>query len=249
MGFASVGMPAMVAAVASGPWLRGLVFAHSVGYRLPLRRRCPTCGVVAVPVALRGVLAAAPIDGQCHFCGASVGAVAGTVEWIAAAVLVVLGLVAPSGWVLAAWSWTALLGIALVYVDFAVLRLPDALTVAAGLGSFALLGVAAVATEGFGTLWRALAGGVGLGALYLLPILSRAMGMGRGDGVLAVVVGINVGWLGLDALVTATLATAVIAVVYTVAKLIGRRLRPSDHVAVGPFILLGAVVAIVRHAA
>jgi leader peptidase (prepilin peptidase)/N-methyltransferase len=246
--FADIAVPAMAVAVASGPWVRGLVFAHSVAYSEPLRQRCPTCGVVVVVVALRGVLAAAPVDGHCYFCGASVGEAAGSVEWIAAAALLALALAAPSGWVLAAWSWTALLGIALAHVDFAVLRLPDALTVAAGLGSVALFGAAAVANDSVGSLWRALAGGLGLGALYLLPILSRAMGMGRGDGMLAVVVGINVGWLGFDALVTATLATAGIAVVYTAAKLVARRVRPTDHVAVGPFILLGALVAIVRHA-
>ncbi|GIJ62184.1 type 4 prepilin-like proteins leader peptide-processing enzyme [Virgisporangium aurantiacum] len=248
MDFPDIGVPAMAVAVASGPWLRGLVFAHSVAYRHPLRRRCPTCGVVAVRVAGRGVLAAAPVDGRCHLCGVPLGRPVGTVEGTAAAVLVVLALVAPSGWVLAAWSWTALLGIALAYVDLAVLRLPDALTVAAGLGSLALLGVAAVATDSPGRWWQALAGGLGLGVLYSIPILSRAMGMGRGDRMLAVVVGINVGWLGLAALVTATVATAAIAAVYTVAKLVGRQLRLTDHVPVGPFILIGGLVAIVRHA-
>lgn len=249
MVLADVGMMATALGMASGPWLRGLVFAHSVAYREPLRRRCPTCGVVAVVVAVRGVLAAAPVDGHCYLCEAPVGRAAGSVEWIATAVTVALALVAPSGWVLAAWSWTALLGIALAHIDLAVLRLPDVLTVAAGLGSLALLGAAAIATDNFGSLWQALAGGLGLGALYLLPILSKTLGMGRGDGMLAVVVGVNVGWLGLDALVTATVVTAALAVVYTVAKLIRRQLRPTEHVAVGPFILLGALVAIVQHAA
>jgi leader peptidase (prepilin peptidase)/N-methyltransferase len=73
------------------------------------------------------------------------------------------------------------------------------------------------------------------------------MGMGRGDGMLAVVVGINVGWLGLDALVTSTLATAAIAAVSTLAMLATGRIRRGDQVSVGPFILLGALAAILRH--
>jgi leader peptidase (prepilin peptidase)/N-methyltransferase len=136
----------------------------------------------------------------------------------------------------------------MAFIDVAVLRLPDALTVAAGVGSLCALGVAAVATDSPGNLWRALAGGLGLGVVYALPILSNTMGMGRGDGMLAVVVGLNVGWLGLDALVTATLATAVIALLYTAAMLLAGRVRRTTHIPVGPFILLGALIAVVRHA-
>lgn len=242
-----VGIAAAAIGFASGAWLRGLVFAHSVGYRQALRRRCRVCGAAVAQVA-GGLLVAAPVDGRCPLCRSPVGPTPGGVELVGVAVLASLAWAASSGWVLAAWSWTALLGIALAFIDVAVLRLPDALTLVAGVGSLGLLSVAAVVTHSPGNVWQALAGGVGLGAVYAVAVLSRTVGMGRGDAMLAVVVGLNVGWLGLGALVTATLATAVIALLYTVAMLLAGRVRWTTHVPVGPFILLGALVAVLRHA-
>ncbi|GAA1026330.1 hypothetical protein GCM10009557_03650 [Virgisporangium ochraceum] len=131
----------------SGPWLGGLVVAHSVAYRQPLRQHCPVCGVVTVDVTRGGVLAAAPPDARCRQCRSPTGPAPGLLEVVAAAVLCLLAVATPSVWVLAAWSWTALLGIALAFIDVAVLRLPDVLTIAAGLGSLGLPGVAAVATD------------------------------------------------------------------------------------------------------
>ncbi|GAA1033205.1 hypothetical protein GCM10009557_34220 [Virgisporangium ochraceum] len=218
-----------------------------MAYRRPLRQDCAVCGAAMVNVTHGGLLAAVPPDGRCCLCRTPIGPTPGLLEAGAAVVLCLLVPATPSAWVLAAWSWTALLGIALAFVDVAVLRLPDILTVVAGLGSFVLLGAAAVAAGRPGILWQVLAGGVGLGALYLVPIMSKTMSMGRGDGMLAVVVGLNVGWLGFAALVTATMATALIAVAYTVVMLMGRRIGPADHVPVGPFIMLGALVAVIQH--
>ncbi|GAA1025664.1 hypothetical protein GCM10009557_00460 [Virgisporangium ochraceum] len=246
MTIADAGIFAAALALVTGPWLRGLIFAHSVAYRQPLRRRCPACGAIAVG-ARAGLLIAAPLDGRCPLCRSPLGPTPGVVELTCAAVLVGIAVAAPSGWVLAAWTWTALLAVALAFVDVAVMRLPDTLTVTACVGSLGLLGIAAIATGSAFHLGRAIVGGVGLGALYLVPILWSAMGMGRGDGMLAVVVGMNVGWLGLDALVTSTLATAAIAAACTLTMLASGRVRRGDHVAVGPFILLGALAAIHWH--
>lgn len=213
----------------SGPWLRGLIVAHSVGYGQPPRRRCPFCC---------GLLAAVLFDGRCWLCRSALGPSPGSVELIAGTVLAALAYAAPTGWVWVAWAWTALLGVALAFVDVAVLRLPDPLTVAAGAGSLALFAGPA------GGLGPALGGGVGLGAVYLAPILSKTMGMGRGDGMLAVVVGVNVGWLGFDALVVATVAAAAIAGVCVAAMLVLGRVRRGDQVPLGSFMLLGALVSI-----
>ena len=87
--------------IAAGPWLRSLVFAHSVDFRAPLRSRCPQCRYLVVPIAVRGLAAVAALDGRCPACRRLLGLPAGSVELLAAACLAVLAL---SVWVLAAWS-------------------------------------------------------------------------------------------------------------------------------------------------
>jgi len=142
-------------AVVAGPWLRGLVFAHSVAYGTPPRSRCPLCGHPAAVEALRGLAAVAPLDGRRPTCARPVGPPVAAVEVMAGLVLVVLAVPAPTAWVLAAWCWAGLLGVALALVDAAVYRLPDIPTTSAALGvailplpSMLLGALVAVATAG-----------------------------------------------------------------------------------------------------
>jgi leader peptidase (prepilin peptidase)/N-methyltransferase len=171
--------------VAVSPWLRGLLFAHSVAYGCSPRGRCPGCGGRAVWVALWGLAAVAPVRGRCRWCGLRIGPRFGGVEAVAALALAVLAWKPVSGWVLAAWGWAALLGVALAAVDLAVLRLPDTLTLAAFVGALMLLSVAAVASGEHGQLARAALCAAGLGGVCLAPVLASATRMGRGDGQLA----------------------------------------------------------------
>jgi leader peptidase (prepilin peptidase) / N-methyltransferase len=239
----------IVAAVAVGviawPWLRGLVFAHTVAYGQPVRSRCPLCGHLAVPVALHGLAAVAPVDGRCPTCRNPIGPAAGAVEVLAAPVVALLTLHAPSGWVLVAWCWAGLLGVALALIDAAVHRLPDPLTVAAILGVLPLLVVAAAATGDYPALIRAVLGGLGLGAVYLVPILATSTGMGRGDGHLAVVIGVCLAWVSIAAILTATVAAVLLAGGYVAVQLRAGHLGRRDPVAFGPFMLLGALVSVV----
>jgi leader peptidase (prepilin peptidase)/N-methyltransferase len=236
---------AVGAGVIPGPWLRGLVFAHTVEYRQPARSRCPSCGHVAVPVALRGLVAVAPVDGRCPTCRTVLGPPAGSVEVFAAIVIAVLALQAPSGWVLAAWCWAGLLGVALALIDAAVHRLPDLLTVAATAGALLLLCMAAIASGDYHALIRAVLCGLGLGVVYLVPILATSTGMGRGDGQLALTIGVCLGWVSITAVLTATIAAVLLAAAYVAAMLLTGRLGRRDPVAYGPFMLLGALISVV----
>jgi leader peptidase (prepilin peptidase) / N-methyltransferase len=242
------GLATVVAAaglgVVAGPWLRGLVFAHTVAYGTPARSRCPTCGQPAVVVALRGLVAVGPFDGRCPNCSWQLGPPVAVVEVLAALVLAVLAARAPSGWVLAAWYWAGLLGVALALIDAVVYRLPDILTTSAAIGSAALLTVAAVTTGDLSALASAALGAVGLGVFYLVLVLVPGAGMGRGDAQIAVVIGGCLGWLGLTAVVTATIAAVLLAAGHVLTGLASGRLARRDPVPFGPFILLGALIAV-----
>jgi leader peptidase (prepilin peptidase)/N-methyltransferase len=228
----------------AGPWLRGLIFAHSVASGQPPRASCPGCGTAVVWERWRALVAVAPLRGRCPACATRIGPPAGPVELIAAAVLAVLAGCAPSAWVLAAWGWAALLGIALAWIDTAMFRLPDTLTIAATAGVLALLSIAAAATDQPHPLIRALTGAVALGLLYLIAVLAPGGGMGRGDAQLAVVIGACLGWRSLGAVADATRDTILLAAGYVLIMLALRRLRRHDPVAYGVFILLGALLAV-----
>ncbi len=235
---------ASAAAVAAGPWLRGLVFAHSVAYGVPPRSGCPYCGAPVATVAMRGLAAVGPVDGRCPTCNQQIGPPAAAVEIVTALVLAVLMVRAPSGWVLAAWSWVGLLGVALALVDAAVFRLPDILTTSAAVGTALLLTAAAVTTGDMSALAAAGLGALGLGLFYYLLVLIPGAGMGRGDGQLAIVVGACLGWLGSAVVVTATVAAVLLAAGFVIAELAAGRLNRHDPVPYGPFLLLGALVAV-----
>jgi leader peptidase (prepilin peptidase)/N-methyltransferase len=151
--------------------------------------------------------------------------------------------------VLAAWCWAGLLGVALGLVDAAVYRLPDILTTAAAVGAILLLAAAAVATADHHSLIRAVLAALGLGAVYLVLVLVPGSGLGRGDGQLAVVIGACLGWISISAVVTATIAAILLAAAYVVVCRIAGRLGARDPVPFGPFMLIGALTAVIVTAA
>jgi leader peptidase (prepilin peptidase)/N-methyltransferase len=236
---------ALTTGVVAGPWLRGLVFAHTVPYGVPPRGRCPFCGHVVAPVAWGGLAAIGPVDGRCPTCAQRVGPLPAGVELVTALVLLMLAVRAPSGWVLAAWSWAALFAVALTLIDIAVYRLPDILTTPAALGTAVLLTVAALTEGDLEALISAALGALGLGLFHLILVLIPGVGMGRGDAQLAVVVGVSLGWLGFSTVVTATVAAVLLAAGHVTVGLATGRLQRRDPVPYGPFMLLGALVAIV----
>lgn len=230
--------------IVAGPWLRGLVFAHSVGFRAPLRCRCPQCGSLVAPIAARGLAAAAPPDGRCPACRRLLGLPAGAVELLAAVSLAVLALSAPSVWVLAAWSWAGLFGIALALVDAAVHRLPSILTAAATGGALILLTVTAVVTGDYPALLRAIGCAVVLSVIYLALVLSDRTALNRGDAQLAPLIGACVGWISISAVWTATVAWILFAGAFVLPAVLTHRIALRDAIPLGPFILLGALTAI-----
>lgn len=232
---------AMSLGILAGPWLRGLVFAHSVpgGNRSGLAalaepRSSPSpCGGWSPSRPPTAVVPPAP-PASAH---------PGGVETPAAAILTALALHAPSGWILAAWIWLGLLGIALTLVDTAVHRLPDTLTTATTCGVLAFLIADTMTTGDLIPLIRAITCAVGLGAMCLAAILAPG-GMGRGDGHLALGVGLVLGWIGISAAWLATLIGAGLAGTTIAIGRLTRTLQPKDQVALGPFILAGTLAAV-----
>jgi leader peptidase (prepilin peptidase)/N-methyltransferase len=235
---------AAAAGLIAGPRIRASVFFRAVGHGQPRRRACPGCARDILPGRhpSRSLL---PVSGRCPSCRERIGPPPLATEVVTAVVLAVLAARAASAWELAALAWLAMLAVPLAFIDLAVHRLPDPLTAAAFAGTFALLAVAALAVHQPGALARAALGAAALTGFYLLLFVIRPAGMGLGDAKLAASVGAALGWAGWQALITGTSAAFVLAACYGVALLAMHRATRTDHLPLGPFIVIGALAAIV----
>jgi leader peptidase (prepilin peptidase)/N-methyltransferase len=234
-------LAAVTLGVLAGPWLRGLIAAHSVAFRQPLRTDCVLCGTPVVAVAAAGIVAVAPLNGRCPRCRHPVGPVPGSTETVAAAVLAAIAWDAPSPWLLTTWALFAPLGIALAGINIAVLRLPDPLTIAATVLATSLAAATAIATGQPSGLLGALLGAAALGALYAVAVRH---GMGRGDAYLAVAIGANLGAYRFSTVVTATVLAILLAGATSAVLLAAGRLRRGQPIPYGVFLLTGALAAV-----
>ncbi len=227
-----------------GPVLRGRIFFHSVPADEPWRRDCPHCRIELVRPGWRGALAVLPATGRCPRCGGRVGPPAALVELAAAGTVGLLGLTLGWGAGLLTWAWVALVGVALVFIDLAVCRLPDRLTVAAFVGGAVALVVAGLVDGDLGRAGSALLGGVGLAAFYLLLIFIYPHGMGLGDAKFAASLGSALGWYGWAVTVYGAAAGFLLAGLVSGALLVAGRVTRATRLPHGPFMLVGAVLTV-----
>jgi len=138
-------------------------------------------------------------------------------------------------------------GTRLTVIDLREHRLPNALTlpmlVVTPIG-LVLASWIDGAPPGGGWSGAGLGAALWLGALGLIWLVSAGRGMGLGDVKLAPSLGATLGWFGggiaLAGLVIAFGVGALVGIFLLLAKRVGRR----DALPFGPFLLLGAVLAI-----
>ncbi|MEV7597732.1 prepilin peptidase [Kitasatospora sp. NPDC089797] len=219
------------------PLLRGLIARFAVPEGEPRCGACPLCG--------RAVGLLLPPNGRCPGCRARLGAGAGTVEAVAAAVAVGVAYAA-DGSSAAALGWAGALGVALGFTDARVRRLPYRLTGPLLAGVAVLLTAAALAEGRPGVLLRCLLVALAVGAV--LEVAVQVGVLGPGDSPLGLVLGGLLGWYGwwvaIGGLVAAVVLAGLWGTLRVVALLVRRRPWRGLEVPVGPFLLLGALAAV-----
>lgn len=224
------------------PLLRLAVVRHAVPPDAPRRSGCAACGAV---VSLRRPWPALGPTGRCGRCHARVGAPPGTIEVAALAAVALLVLVGPPVGALPALAWWLGWTLPAVFVDVAVHRLPDRLTLPAAGGTWLLLGAAALADAGAGPWLRAVAAGTGLALFFAATaLLLGRRGFGLGDAKLALSAGALLGWYGWPVLVFGLLLTFGLSALVSLGLLVARRARWTTHLPFGPFLLLGTAGAL-----
>src|SRR6266699_1302424 len=160
---------------------------------------------------------------RCGHCRSWIGAPV-AIELATAAVLALLFARIGFQPVVAAFAFVGALGVALAQVDVAVQRLPDRLTLPGYPALIALLTLAAAFTGAWPDLARALLGGLALGAAYLL-----------------------LGWAGWRALLTGASLGFVLAAVVGLVMLATRRTSRRSMISFGPYMLAGALLAVLSN--
>jgi leader peptidase (prepilin peptidase) / N-methyltransferase len=238
-------------------------FLNVVVHRVPLRRSivsppssCPACGSRIRPVDNIPVVSWLMLRGRCRSCHEPISARYPLVE---AATGVVFASVllrflpsivsAPSvaaavgaALALVAFLYLAAISTALALIDLATKRLPNPIVLPAYLVGAVLLTAAALLQGDPAALGRGAIGAVALGGLYLLLALAKPGGMGMGDVKLAGVMGLYLGRaVGLAVLIG--LVAGVVVGAAIIARL-GAKEGRKAAVPFGPFLALGAVIAI-----
>jgi leader peptidase (prepilin peptidase) / N-methyltransferase len=160
---------------------------------------------------------------------------------------VLLGLLAARihpGLVLAAACWLAVCAVPLAWIDAAVQRLPDVLTVPAYAGTTGFLLLAAATGGHWHSMIRAAGGGLALAAAYLALVVVSRSAIGLGDAKLAAGLGTMLAWAGWPVLVAGTFAGFLLAFGYALGLLLLRRASWRQRIPFGPFMIAGAFLAL-----
>lgn len=146
---------------------------------------------------------------------------------------------------LAAWPAVAVVvavAAALASIDLTVHRLPDLLTLGSLPVVLSLLVIASV-LEGDWQGWVTLAWAVGVGAPAVL--LLGLAGLGLGDVKLGVLLLATLGWFGTGVALLGLLLGFVLGGVWAVVLVASRRATRTTQFAYGPWMVLGALTALV----
>lgn len=240
-------------------------FLNVVVYRVPLGRSVafPPSACTACGTRIRGydnvpVLSWLLLRGRCRSCGDRISARYPAVElatgvFFAAVVLrfvTALGTATSTAGLvgvvlaLAAFLYLAAISVVLALIDLDVHRLPNVIVLPAYAVGALLLGAASLLGADPGALLRAGIGAAALLAFYLGLALVKQGAMGLGDVKLAGVLGLFLGWLGWEHLIIGAFSAFLLGGTFGVALLATRRARASTAVPFGPWMLLGAWIAV-----
>jgi leader peptidase (prepilin peptidase)/N-methyltransferase len=204
------------------PWILPVVVAPCIGSflgvlirRLPAGREvgwarsaCEACGTAIAARDLVPLGSYVALRGRCRACAAPIAGFHPAVELAALGIACIAALAAPDDparlWIGCGLGWALL---ALAWIDWEHLRLPDAITlplVPAGLAATLWLAPEALAAHAAGA---ALGYGAFRGFAWAYRRLRGREGLGRGDAKLLAVAG---AWLGWEALPTVVLIAALV---------------------------------------
>jgi leader peptidase (prepilin peptidase)/N-methyltransferase len=234
---------AILTGLTAGPFQRSVVFANAVPTGQPRRQCCPGCGhLVTHARSFRASIVW--LTSRCPDCTSRFGLRPLVPESLTAVVLGVLATRASAVLPLAAACLATAVGVPLAFIDAAVRRLPDRLTMPLYAGVAALLAVTAAMDHQWSAFLRAVLAGAAL-LSFLLALNLLQAGIGLGDAKLALPVGTVLGWYGWPTLFTGAFLAFLGGGVYAIGRLALHRGPRTDKLPFGPFMISGAILAVI----
>jgi leader peptidase (prepilin peptidase)/N-methyltransferase len=218
-------------------------FLNVVIYRLPRgesiatgRSHCTHCGKTIAWYDLFPLVSYLLLGGRCRYCKTAISWRYPLVEGLTAGLFLALYWHFGLTLTLVKYLFLAALLVAISFIDLEHFLIPNSLVLA---GVVFGIGVAFIVRDL--SIWSALLGAASCsGFLLLVSLISRG-GMGLGDVKLSLVTGLFLGWpLGPVGLLSGVCAGGLVGIVLLVTGIKGRK----DPVPFGPFIALGAIVAL-----
>jgi leader peptidase (prepilin peptidase)/N-methyltransferase len=246
-------MPILIPAVG----LLGLAigsFLNVVIYRVPRQlsllsppSACPSC---EHPIRVRHnvpVLGWLVLTGHCADCRSRISVRYPLVEFGTGALFVLVSLqlahlkLLPA---LPAFLYFAAIGVALSLIDLDSHRLPNPIVLPSYPVLALMLTAAALVQGSPSSLMRAAIGGAALFGAYFLLMFAYPAGMGFGDVKLAGIIGGMLGYLSYHALLIGAFAAFFLGSLISVFVLLSRRGSRKTQIPFGPFMILGAILAL-----
>jgi leader peptidase (prepilin peptidase) / N-methyltransferase len=141
-------------------------------------------------------------------------------------------------YLLLAWA-----GAALFWIDLDVHRLPEGMTLPVIPALLVLLTVASATTGDWGALLRGVVCGVAGWSVYAALAFLVPGGLGLGDATLGGLVALPLGYIGWGVPILGFVFAYLLSGLLAVVGLALRRLSLRSHIAFGPFIVVGALLA------
>jgi len=205
---------------------------------------CPGCAAPIRPRDNIPVLSWLLLRGRCRGCGEPISRRYPLVEAGTAALFVIMAVRFGFSAELPAYLYLAAIGVALAMIDIDVKRLPDVLTLPSYIVGAVLLGGAAAAQGDADPLIRALLGGSAMFAAYFALCFAYPAGMGFGDVKLSGVLGLYTAWLGWDVWAAGLLFGFFLGGFFGIGIMLVKKGGRKTAVPFGPFMLIGALLAI-----
>jgi leader peptidase (prepilin peptidase) / N-methyltransferase len=224
-------------------------FLNVVIYRLPRkmglvleRSKCPSCGTQLRWYHNIPLLSFAILRGKCGFCKKPISRRYPLVESITALLYVYFYHQFGMSSNFAVFAFLATLLIPIFFIDLDFQIIPDALTIPA-----MVIGLLySLLPQGIGLVSSVIGLVVGGGALYLIALLGdflfKKESMGGGDIKMAAMLGSFLGW---QKVLLVFMSSAVFGLIISaIAMVFSARLRKERVIPFGPFLALGALLAI-----
>jgi len=205
---------------------------------------CPACDRPIAPRDNVPVLSWLLLRGRCRDCGVRISPRYAIVEGGTAVLFALMAWQFGLHAALPAFLYLVAVGLALAIIDIDHKRLPFALTAPSYPVALVLLTVAALLDGHPGQLVSMLVGMVALFGLYFLLNIINPRGMGFGDVMLAGVLGSYLGYLGWGTLAVGAFLGFFFGAAGGLLLIAARRGDLKSQVPFGPYMLAGALVAI-----